>query len=747
MLPIQRCIIIKARYSPVENSPFMVTVEQKSPSGDELYPPQTWPVVEGHTKIIAMLNPGNNELHIHPNSDATQVIKLRLNHTPILKQPPLHLAVMFGSDSDLVIDYEPSKAHPTFDDKSSIDSALNRFRMTAYMWQAMIAEDMRMNGLGRRSFRLDEDWGIDTTNARFLHAVRQANIWDAGAARLTAKIHLIKSDHTVAEIQNAKIAQDNPLGRNKKTLHTWFAEALQASGMGIFTASARPIVAGLIIDSHWVQEDLFVHGHAAMGSHNPVGVSLAVMGSHMAYSWPQHVEDIQRYLMDASRPEHGVVSTANAETGTMWEVCSIGQTEFLHQLGHAFGASHTTGIMRGGYAQHWPLHFVVRTAPDRLTGEEGIVVKHGETANEATFDIRDLLAFSLLPHFWIPGDRKTLIDPLFARYMMPSVHIEENEDEEGNPEAQLVASSPANIVGVFWNGEPSERPSLDYQLIGARLPVWQVEETFPRDTPVRLSILAGNGKERVVPNFWDLVNDPSILSVPGSDLVLHRRSVMCKNLEEGLDGMGRKTLWRWATLLSKPMEHGTIARANEVNIRIGCSLLGLYVRFEDGFRVNCGPRFHKMMGGKFQKHFGGHIQEHLMIPPSHEIVRVEIGRDSSVLRGVTIHLSNGEVKGALSGGGSFEERCMLGRWLTTLSLTLWLLLLLNDADYCILRGYEGRANRRVLRSELLRRAARRRGRVRYHHCAQGRPTPYGGIHDASAPEHRRRTDCKWNLHL
>ncbi|KAK7704173.1 hypothetical protein SLS64_008731 [Diaporthe eres] len=656
----QRCVIIKARYSPVDNSPFMVTVEQKSPSsGDELYPAQTWPVAGGHTKIIVMLSPGNNELHIHPNSDTTHVVILRLNYTPILKQPPLHLAMMIGSDSDLDIDFEPSKALPGLEDKSSIDSAINRFRMTAYLWQAMIAEDMRMKGLGRRSFRLDEDWGIDTTSARFLHAVRQADIWEAGAARYTARIHLIKSEHTVAEITDAKIAQDNPLGKNKKRLHTWFAEALQTSGLGIFTGSARPIVAGLIVDSRWVQEDLFVHGHAAMGSHNPIGVSLAVMGSHLEYSWPQYLEEINTYMMDASRPEYGEVSTANAETGTMWEVCSIGQTDFLHQLGHAFGAGHTTGIMSGGCAQHWPRHFIARTAPDRLTGEEGIVVKHGETANEATFDIKDLLAFSLLPHFWMPGDRKLPLDPLFARYMMPSVHVEEVEDEDENLEKQLLAASPANIVRILWNGEPSEIPSLQHQLIGAKIPARLIEEAFSRDTPVRLSILAGNGKERVVPNFWDFVTDPSTLRIPGSDVVLHRRSVMCRNLEEGLDGMGRRTLWRWATLLSKPMEHGTIARANEINIRIGCYLLGLYVRFEDGIRLNCGPRFHKTMGGKFRKHFGGNIQEHLMIPPSQEIVRVEVGRDSDVLRGVTIHLSNGEVKGALSGGGPFEERCML----------------------------------------------------------------------------------------
>lgn len=657
---MQRCVIIKAHYSPASKPPSFVTIEHKCYSGDELYPPQTWPVAERQLKIIAILSGGMNILQIYPSSDATQVTKLRLCYTPLLRQPPLHLAIMVASDSHLVIDHQPSRFHPQFGDKSSVDTAINSLRMMVYMWQAMIAEDMRMKGLGRRSFRLDEDWGIDTTSATFLNAVREADIWEARAARMTAKVHVIRSEHTMREIKNPRIAQDNPLGRNKKRLHDWFAEALQASGMGIFTDSARPIVAGLIIDSQWVQEDLFTHGHTALGSHNGFGLSLCVMGSHLVHSWPEHVEHINSCLIDASRPEFGVVSTANAETGTMWEVCSIGQTDFLHQLGHAFGASHTTGIMRGGCAQHWPRHFVARTASNRLTGEDGIVVD-GNTVNKAVFDIKDLLAFSYLPHFWLPGDQKPPIHPDFARYMIPSIHVDDVENETGDVETQIVTASPANIVRVLWNGEASETPSLDHQLVGARMPIRQIEESFSHDEPLRLAVLAGNGKERVVPNVWDLITDPSIVRIPGSNIVLHRRSVMCKHLEEGLGGMERKTLWRWATLLSKRMPHGTIARANEVDIRVGCNLLGLYVRFEDGARVNCGPRFHKMMGGRYQKHFGGHIKEDLMIPPSQRIARVEVGRDSRVIRGVEIHLSNGEVKGALSGGGRSEERCVLGK--------------------------------------------------------------------------------------
>lgn len=659
MSPPQRCVIVKACFASSANAPSMVTVQQSSRSFDELFPPQTWPVEDGHTKIIVMLNAGVNILSILPNSDTTRVQKLKLVYAPILRQPPLHLVIVGGRDSDFTIDYEDRKVHPSLGDPQSIDAAVSRFRMTAYMWQAMIAEDMRLKGLGRRSFRLDESWDVDTTSARFLHAVRQEDVWDSGASRETAKIHVIRSRHTVEDIRDAKIAQENPLGRNKKRLHSWFLEALRDHDINIFTPSARPVIAGLLIDAAWNEDDLFAHGHAALGSHDPTGVSLSTFGSHLMYSWPQHIENITSCLRDPQRPQQEVVSNANATTGTMWEACSIGQVGFLHQLGHAFGAGHTTGIMKGGCAQHWPRHFVSRTARDRQTGDDGIVVD-GDTANEAVFDLKDLLAFSHLPHFWMPGDTKPAVTALYARFMVPHVYVEYDDNEDGTTEPHIRAYSPANIVRVLWNGEPNSPPSLEEPLEGVDLPISRLfEHGYAPDEPLRLAFIGGNGKERVVPNVWDLVADPATIHIPGSDMVLHRRSVMCNNLEQGFDHMIDRTFWSWATLLSKPMEHGTIARANEINVCVGGYLLGLYVRFTDGIRVNCGPRFHRMADGKHEMHFGG-IKEDVMIPPSHEVVRIEVARDADALRGVKIHLSNGDVKGLLSDGNPFDELCVLG---------------------------------------------------------------------------------------
>ncbi|POS78054.1 zinc metalloproteinase [Diaporthe helianthi] len=326
------------------------------------------------------------------------------------------------------------------------------------------------------------------------------------------------------------------------------------------------------------------------------------------------------------------------------------------------GAGHTAGIMKGDRTSHWPRHFVARTSPSTQTGEVGIVVDK-DTINDAVFDIKDLLAFKRLPHFWMEGDDKVTGDPLATREAPPSLSFEYSSADEGGAQAiqALMVASPAKIVRVLWNGEPgAQGPSLARPFDGVRVPISDIEAEYSRDEPLRISFLGGNGKERVIHSLWELLEDPATLHIPGSEVVLHRRSVRCKDLEEGLNGLDGMTLWSWATLLSKPMQHGTIARASEINICVGDYLLGLYVRFQDGIRVNCGPRCEKKADGKYEKHFGGN-REDCMIPPGYEILRVEVTRGSDALHGMRLHLSNGEVKGALSDGSLREDEqlCVL----------------------------------------------------------------------------------------
>lgn len=52
---------------------------------------------------------------------------------------------------------------------------------------------------------------------------------------------------------------------------------------GPFTSSARLIVAGLILDSHYSPTQNLILAHAALGCSNPKGISLGMFGSHLTY--------------------------------------------------------------------------------------------------------------------------------------------------------------------------------------------------------------------------------------------------------------------------------------------------------------------------------------------------------------------------------------------------------------------------------------------------------------------------------
>ena len=78
---------------------------------------------------------------------------------------------MIAKDSPLLVDYPPARFGDSSSTPSGLDAAIAKFRMTAYMWQALTAEDLRAKHLGRRSFRLEEEWATDTLSQRSLHSL------------------------------------------------------------------------------------------------------------------------------------------------------------------------------------------------------------------------------------------------------------------------------------------------------------------------------------------------------------------------------------------------------------------------------------------------------------------------------------------------------------------------------------------------------------------------------------------------
>lgn len=618
-------------------------------------------MADGRFKFLAMLSPGPNHLIIRSGKGSPHVDrKVELVYVP-LGVPPLHLAIMVGKDSPLLIDCPPAKHSGVSTAHASLEAAIAKFRMTAYMWQALTAEDMRMKGLGRRSFRLDEEWSADTTSSSFLDASHESDLFAGGAMRATAKIHLIPSEHTVKEIRHVNVAQQNEKARKRDTLHKWFSDAIRAYSKEhpSFASSARPVVAGLILDSHYSPRHDMILGHAALGAHNPAGLSLGVMGSHLTYAWPRFLEEVTSCLLDARAPGDAV-GNDNGECGTLWEACSVGQGAFLHEAGHAFGAPHTTGIMARGYPVHWPRNFVARTAWCSRDDEDGILVVDEE--NDARWDLRDALSFSMLPHFWIPSDGGVKMSTE-AKAAAPAVAaLVDGTDETGAGDRSLKISSCAGIARIQWNDLPPEPvPSVFSPVESLVLSEKELEARFSREAPLRLQVLGMNGRGRTVGNAWRLLHASSVVRIPGADFCLEKRSVSAKFLEAEDEEAQKTTFWNWATLLNRRTRSGSLSRACKVDVRTGCVLDGAYVYYDDNARVNCGPRI--VRNSRKHKHtFGGHASEAVDIPKGREIVKIEVAREDQILSGLKIHLSDGTAGGQLSGDGPPLETLSLGEY-------------------------------------------------------------------------------------
>lgn len=557
-------------------------------------------------------------------------MRIKLTYLPLLQSPPLHLAILIAKDSPLLIDCPASKYGGVSSAHSNLDAAIAKFRMSAYMWQALTAEDLRSKGLGRRAFRLDEQWGLDTLSKDFLSAKYESSYGNAMQA--TAKVNLIRTEMTVAELRDAQRAQQNPHGRQKDELHDIFSKALKAHG-GVFESGTHPIVAGLILDSHFSMQQDLVLAHAALGAHDPNGLSLGVMGSHLTYAWPRFMEEVADCLLDTKYPGDTVCND-NGECLTMWEACSVGQGAFLHEVGHAFSAPHTTGIMARGYSPHWPKCFLAQTAYSAYRKTEGLAPVTKDTANECNWDIRDAMRFVNLPHFWLPSD------PVRSPAFTTAVNRTELLDEEDDL-IRIKITNESGIAQAWLNGKLESSVSLSHPREYLQYTLAELEGRFDRKKALELETIAMNGKEAAY-NLWKLFSQSSIIRVPGTSIRLQKQTV-----GHAAPGSDSKDAWTWAVMLKKRGTDGALIPANKIDLRVGCSLDGAVVYYEDNSQIPCGPR---NQGG-----MGGHLAEKLALPSTAEITKVEVVHYASgtpsfgtTLHGLRMHLSTGKARGALN---------------------------------------------------------------------------------------------------
>ncbi|KAL8915557.1 MAG: hypothetical protein Q9171_000122 [Xanthocarpia ochracea] len=301
------------------------------------FPVTMWPVGDSHFKALVHLSSGPNRLRFdfHNSSIPTQSSWMNINFLPATTSPPIQLVILLGKDSPGTFDAVPERVQREGND---LVTALRKFRMAAYLWQAFTGEQMYRNGFGRRCFRFEEEWQSGTLTFRDA---------ESGQMRSEAKIHVVRSEKTVRELRDLNLAQQYEKATRKGDLFSIAMEAMK----GYFkpTQGQKQYVSVLLLDAHWDSKSKVVTGHAALGGGSNE-IQLAIFGSQALQSYPSCLEEVVPAFTDCTRTDTNFVANDCNESGSNWEAANIGIGAHLHEVGHLLGCPHQeSGIMLRDY--------------------------------------------------------------------------------------------------------------------------------------------------------------------------------------------------------------------------------------------------------------------------------------------------------------------------------------------------------------------------------------------------------------
>lgn len=320
------------------------------------------------------------------SSNPIHASHLTVHMIPPVGAPPLQLAILLAKDSPGTFDAVPARIER---EGNGLDVAIRKFRMAAYLWQAFTAEQMWRNKLGRRVFRFEEEW---TTGAA-THRDREH-----GVLRSEARVHVIRTEKTIAELRDLNRAQQNSNATDAGGLYGITADAVRDYFKPL--PGQKLYVSVLLLDAHWDTSSKTIVGHAALGGQ--VGdIHLGIFGSHCLQSYPTSLEEVVPAFTDCTPTDINHVGNDCNDAGSSWEAANIGIGTHLHETGHLLGLPHQeSGVMARDYVK-LNRSFLTREAYSTRTRSKGGPVSQED---ECTWHRLDCLRLRSHPCFRLPND-------------------------------------------------------------------------------------------------------------------------------------------------------------------------------------------------------------------------------------------------------------------------------------------------------------------------------------------------------
>lgn len=406
------------------------------------FPPTNWPISDSHFKALIHLSPGPNRLRFdctspklasNHSSISVHSSWISINFLPLINSPPVQLAILVGKDSPGTFDAVPERVQR---EGNGLDTAIRKFRMAAYLWQAFTGEQMHRNGFGRRCFRFEEEWQTGSLTVRDL---------DSGQMRNEAKIHVIRSKKTVRELRDLNRAQQNTKATNAGDLFAITNEEV----LNYFkpVKGQKQYISVLLLDAHWDTKAKTITGHAALGG-GAGEIQLAIFGSQALQSYPTSIEEVTPAFSDCTRTNTDFVANDCNESGSNWEAANIGIGAHLHETGHMLGCPHQeSGVMLRDYVK-LNRTFVCREPYSTRTKSPGLRICLPK--DECTWHRLDTLRFRYHPCFRLPTDGPPNSDN--------SVHVWAID----NGKVMVTAPSGIAFVEIFAEGDDVCHAWIEY---------------------------------------------------------------------------------------------------------------------------------------------------------------------------------------------------------------------------------------------------------------------------------------------
>jgi len=474
------------------------------------FPSISWPVWDSHFKALVHLVPGPNKLRFDftsPKLSAgsthvpTHSSYLTINYLPLVNAPPLHLAILLGKDSEGTFDAVPERIQR---EGNGLQTAIRKYRMAAYLWQAFTGEQMFRHNFGRRCFRLEEEWQTGTLSCRDEIT---------GQMRNEAKIHVIRTEKTVAELRDLDIAQQYGPATRKDELFKIAKEAVEnyfkpQPGQKLY-------VSVLLLDSHWDKERQTITGHAALGSAGD-NIKLAIFGSHCLQSYPSSLEDVVGAFSDCTRTDTNYVANDCGEAGSNWEAANIGIGAHLHEVGHLFGCPHQeSGIMLRDYVR---LNRTFTTREPFSTRTKSPGLRPCLPSDECGWHRLDTLRFRFHPCFRLPSDPPVSSDD--------SVQVWPVD----NGKILITASSGVAFMEIYTESDDICRTFVEYvngdmgnsgipkQVTVTESEIRQRLPSDKRNKKIRLVIFSGGLGSHTIDDLSQLKSKYSLVKLPNGQL-------------------------------------------------------------------------------------------------------------------------------------------------------------------------------------------------------------------------------------